>query len=54
VIPNITHTGVSASSADRENDKRILNASVEYMSASVDSADAENDKISLKQPIVRV
>ena len=51
-IPNNSHAGVSASSADRENNKRILNASVRLKIVSAVSADAENDKIGLREPIV--
>ena len=53
-IPNNSHAGVSASSANRENVKRILNAGARQKVVSADSADMENDKISLEKPITLV
>ena len=53
-IPNISPASVSAGSADRENNKRIFNASVRWIAVLADSADAANDKISLREPIARV
>ena len=53
-IPNNSRAGVSTNFADRENDKRILNASARQKIVSANSADTENDKIGLIGPIARV
>ena len=53
-IPNNSRAGVPASSANRDNDQRILNASTRQKIVSPNSADTENDKIGLRGPIAHV
>ena len=53
-ILNNSRAGVSASFADKENNKRILNTSARQDIVSADSADTKNIKISLEEPIARV
>ena len=53
-ILNNSCAGVSASFADKENNKRILNASARQDIVSADSADTKNIKISLEELIARV